>query len=295
MKKFKFKKMDAFASARSGGNPAGAVYLNSFDDITEQEMLRIARELKSFVSEVGYIAPAGRSKYRLRYFSSEKEVQFCGHATIAILYDLLKNQEGPAEDVLLETNKGVLNVENRIADENAVFITAPIPEYTERRIEPGEIARALAIDRDAILSDIPTSIVNAGNQTLCVPIVSLASLVSMSPDLEKLRSFCADNRLDVITVFTDDVADKANSWRTRVFAAPFGYLEDPATGSGNAALGYHLLKNNLWDGRNMVLEQNGDTVNPNIIKLSTKKDSHDMLRVAFGGAAVVRIEGLYLI
>ena len=109
MKKFKFKKIDAFASGNSTGNPAAAVYLDSFDEITENEMQRIARELKGFVSEVGYIAAAGVDKYKLRYFSSEKEVQFCGHATIAILYDLMKSK-GPAagKKLLIETNKGVL-------------------------------------------------------------------------------------------------------------------------------------------------------------------------------------------
>ena len=43
MKTFTFKKIDAFATATSGGNPAAAVYLDSFESITEQEMQRIAR------------------------------------------------------------------------------------------------------------------------------------------------------------------------------------------------------------------------------------------------------------
>jgi predicted PhzF superfamily epimerase YddE/YHI9 len=46
MKKFRFKKIDAFATQKSDGNPAGMVYLDSLDDITTDEMLRIAKELK---------------------------------------------------------------------------------------------------------------------------------------------------------------------------------------------------------------------------------------------------------
>ena len=91
MKKYRFKKMDAFASGSSTGNPAAAVYPDSFEDIADREMQQIARELKGFVSEVGFIAKAGPDRYKLRYFSAEKEVEFCGHATIAIMYDLLKN------------------------------------------------------------------------------------------------------------------------------------------------------------------------------------------------------------
>ncbi len=297
MRSFRFRKIDAFASGRSAGNPAAAVYLDSFDDITPEEMQRIARELKGFVSEVGYIAPAGTNRYRLRYFSSEKEVQFCGHATIAILYDLLKEQEGPAANrkVLLETNKGLLTVEDRIADEDSVFITAPAPRYLDRPIETSEICNALNLKNHALDPQVPIGIVNAGNETLCVPLRTLEDLLSLSPEYGTLRTFCAEQGLDVVIVHTADVADRSRFRRTRVFAAPFGYLEDPATGSGNAALGYHLLRHGLWDGRPIVLEQNNDRMNPNIVRMVARTDEQGNIRVLFGGGAITRIDGRYLL
>lgn len=297
MKRFKFKKMDAFASGLSSGNPAAAVYLDSFGDMTSQQMQRIARELKGFVSEVGFIAETGTNQYKLRYFSSEKEVEFCGHATIAIMYDLLKNKDGHArgEHARIETNKGLLDVENRIVDEDSVYITAPVPTYTNAYLSPDEICAALDIGIVSINRQMPIGIVNAGNETLCVPIRSLDDLVSLSPGYETMREFCCKYHLDVVTVFTKDVADRSRTWRTRVFAAPFGYLEDPATGSGNAALGYHLLGHKLWDGGRIILEQNNDKQNPNIIKMGSKFDEQGRSRVVFGGAAVTRIEGYYRI
>jgi PhzF family phenazine biosynthesis protein len=297
MKRFKFKKMNAFASGLSTGNPAAAVYLDSFNDISEHDMLRIARELKGFVSEVVYIAEIGPNKYRLRYFSSEKEVEFCGHATIAVMYDLLKQQGGQlqGQHVQITTNKGVLDVENRISDEDSVFITAPVPRFNGNKIFIDEICAATNIRAGAIDRKMPVGIVNAGNETLCVPIQSLDDIVSMLPDYDTLRSFCHKHKLDVVTVFTKDVADTARACRTRVFAAPFGYLEDPATGSGNAALGYHLLRHKLWDGGRIILEQNNDKQNPNIVKMGTKPDADGSIRVIFGGAARMRIEGHYLL
>jgi PhzF family phenazine biosynthesis protein len=137
--------------------------------------------------------------------------------------------------------------------------------------------------------------VNAGNQTLCVPIKSLAEVLRISPGFERLRKFCEDNNLDVVTVFTDDVSDPSRAYRTRVFAAPFGYLEDPATGSGNAALGYHLLKCRLWRGEAVILEQNNDRANPNIIRLASRQDPQGHERVIFGGSAITRIDGFYQI
>ena len=76
----------------SSGNPAGVIYLNKYNDLTTDEMLQIAKELKGFVSEVGYIWENEDGSFGLRYYSSEREVEFCGHATIAIMYDLIKNR-----------------------------------------------------------------------------------------------------------------------------------------------------------------------------------------------------------
>ena len=84
-------------------------------------------------------------------------------------------------------------------------------------------------------------------------------------------------------------------YRTRVFAAPFGYLEDPATGSGNAAFGYYLLRNNRWDGQPISVEQNGDLAHPNIVKLLAKHNEHNKVQVVFGGGAILRIAGEYFL
>jgi PhzF family phenazine biosynthesis protein len=91
---FKFKKIDAFATSTAAGNPAAAVYLESLEHLSAAEMQKIARDLKGFVSEVGYVARIGRDAFRLKYYSSEKEVEFCGHTTLAIVNDLLRTDSG---------------------------------------------------------------------------------------------------------------------------------------------------------------------------------------------------------
>lgn len=72
MRKFDFKKIDAFATCKSDGNPAGYIRLNSFCDINDEDMLKIANELKGFVNEVGYMTKIGNDSYKLRYFLKEK-------------------------------------------------------------------------------------------------------------------------------------------------------------------------------------------------------------------------------
>ena len=297
MKKLKFKKIDAFATQKSDGNPAGMVYLDPLDDITPDEMLRITKELKGFVSEVGYVRRIDENTFDLKYYSSEREVDFCGHATIAIMYDLIKNSHDlrNKKHVTIRTKKGNLIVENRIRNEDAVFISAPMPVFSPNNVTPDKIANALRITSHEINTRYPLSIVNAGLETLIVPIKSLHKILSISPIFDELNAFCLQNTIDIITVYTDEVANSKNKYRTRVFAPTFGYLEDPATGSGNSALGYYLLKNKLWDGTFMSLEQNGSFENPNIIKLLAKDTEGAKPQVVFGGGAIVRIDGEYFL
>jgi PhzF family phenazine biosynthesis protein len=295
MKKFKFKKIDAFATKESDGNPAAAIYLNMEHEITIHEMQRIAKELKGFVSEIGYVRQLDRNTFDLRYYSSEREVDFCGHATIAIMYDLLKNDEKLVKEQLLNivTSKGKLTVENRIAEEDAVFISAPSPSFSSGEITEEHLTKALGISIDVISATYPISIVNAGLETLLVPINTLQTVLAITPQFEALKLYCLENSIDIIEIFTDEVSDRANAYRARVFAPTFGYLEDPATGSGNAAFGYYLLENNRWDGKLLSLEQNADYDKPNIVKLLAKHNERNEVRVVFGGSAIVRIAGEY--
>ena len=296
MREYQFKKIDAFATEKSDGNPAGYIQLDKLDDISARDMLQIAKELKGFVNEVGYVAKVGASEFDLRYYSSEREVDFCGHATIAILYDLIKTDRSVADKptLTINTNKGTLKVENRFKESDSVFIMSPKPETKEISINIGELADKLRISEESINSDFPISNINAGLSTLIVPITDLESILSITPDLEELKEFCFSQGVDIIEVFTSNVREKSNNYRTRVFAPTFGYIEDPATGSGNSAFGYYLINNNLWKSESLIIEQNGLIDNYNIVRLQKQIDEDNIQRVCFGGGAITRIEGKYM-
>ncbi len=67
----------AFSDGDIGGNPAGVLIADELPN--ESEMQRIAAEVG--FSETAFAAPAGTG-WRVRYFSPESEVPFCGHATL---------------------------------------------------------------------------------------------------------------------------------------------------------------------------------------------------------------------
>jgi PhzF family phenazine biosynthesis protein len=293
LKSFPFKKIDAFTKGLSSGNPCACIYLRSTDDLSTDEMQLIARELKGYVNEVVYLFPE-EGCFFLKYFSAECEVDFCGHGTIGIMYDLIKNSDYLLKQEIVEirVKDNHLNVYNKINRSDSIFITAPAARYNQLKLESIKIAQALNIKPQEINKNLALGLINAGLNTLIVPIINLKICLTVLPDEAQLKDFCLANSIDIILIFSDETADKANKFRTRVFAPKFGYLEDPATGSGNSAFGYYLLKENLWDGRILSIEQNNSRHWPNIIKLDTVQNG-DTQSIIFGGAAVVKIQGEY--
>ena len=289
MKTLPYKKVNAFTAGASKGNPAA--YLMTQQPLTAREMLSIGRGHKGFVSEVVFCEPSACADVKLTYYSSECEVDFCGHGTVATMYDLISTREDLLRkpEVRVETNrKGVLTVYNRVKEEGAVYITAPKAVDLPCKPDRTRMAQALGISPDAIRADLQPDVIDAGLRTLIVPIADLDTEIRTWPDLGTLKTFCEDNEIDILLLFSMQVSDPAFKAHTRVFAPRFGYLEDPATGSGNSAFANYLLKNGLWDGAPIAVEQGGEDVVYNRVNLALRGGE-----VLFGGSAVTVISGNY--
>jgi PhzF family phenazine biosynthesis protein len=295
MQRLRFKKIDAFVFNRSGGNPAGCIYLDGPEAISSDQMQQIAREMAGCVSEVVYMYQED-DVTTLRFFSSECEVAFCGHGTIAVMYDLIKSDTNLLRNPIIRIrigNKQIL-VRNEIAGSDSVFISAPSPVILKKAVDPDAVAAALRIPPGEIADPGAISFINAGLATLIVPLRTLASVLTIHPEQQNLKDFCTRNNIEIILIHTDETSTPGATYRTRVFAPVFGYLEDPATGSGNAAFGYHLITTRRWDGKLLTIEQGRSRDRPNIVRLVSDA-SEKQRTVFFGGKAVVRIEGEYLL
>ncbi len=273
MSRFRYCKIDAFTSTHSSGNPAACLYLEPGQALSEAEMLAIAREHKGFVSEVVYCTSLAGDCFRLAYYSSECEVDFCGHGTIACMYHLLGSRAELAArpQVEIVTKMGALAVYNELAALDAVLITAPSPAYPGAPVGAAEAAAALGLapaDLDPVLD---VDMINAGLNTLLVPVATLERELGLAPDEAALKQFCLGHGIDIVLAFSREVFAAGHIARSRVFAPKFGYLEDKATGSGNSALGYYLLARGLWGGGPASIEQNGEREGHNVVRLATAK------------------------
>ena len=293
MEEYQYRKIDAFTVGQSLGNPAACIYLNDEQNLTDFEMLEIAKQHKGFVSEVVYCKKTAPLTFHLTYYSSECEVDFCGHGTIACMYNLIVETPELMEqkEITIQTNKkGSLSVFNEIKERESVYITAPAPKHIGTNLSKPHISEKLAIDITEISDELPLDIIDAGLRTLIIPISKLHNEIGIFPNEQALKHFCLSEDIDIILIFSMETKDEQNIAHTRVFAPKFGYLEDPATGSGNSAFGYYMLNNDLWNGKPVAIEQGGEDGVFNSVKLQCNGG-----KVIFGGKATTRIKGIYCV
>lgn len=290
MTTYLYKKIDAFTSGNSLGNPAACLYLRDGQMLTDDELLSVACAHKGFVSEVVCCSQNDDLSYNLRYFSSACEVDFCGHGTIACMAGLIEDNADllDSDEIVIHTKHSMLTVYIRMKTQNSVFISAPNPRYLPFDIDYEDVATALGMGTEEIDAAYPVEMINAGLYTLIVPTTNLTTESNLFPDVERLKAFCLSSGADIVLIFSKEVKNGANIAHTRVFAPKFGYLEDPATGSGNSAFGYYMLKHGLWDGSDCSVEQGGSDRVYNVVRLATVDG-----KVMFGGGATTRIRGDY--
>ena len=303
MKQYRYVKSNAFTSGSipeqssptrslSLGNPAACIF-TGHEGLSPEQMQAIAAEHKGFVMEVVFYSQSEVADCKLTYYSSECEVDFCGHGTIATMYTMVKETpELMAKPVITaETNrKGIIEVFNAINEEDAVYITAPDPIEHPMNLSIAQIEDALSLSHGAVRKDLPIRIIDVGLRTLLVPITDFDTEISVYPSEQSLKTFCESNDIDIILVFSKQTADTSAFAHTRVFAPKFGYLEDPATGSGNSAFANYLLSEGLWKGEPIIIEQGGNNRIFNSVKLKCQD-----AKVLFGGKATKKIEGTYYI
>ncbi len=237
------QKLSAFSDGNQGGNPAGVVISTELPD--RADMQKIAADVG--FSETAFAAPEGKG-WKVRYFSPETEVPFCGHATIALGAALaLENGNGVFALSLSEANITVEGRKNR--DVVSAALQSPPTKSASVSTELKAEALALFGYSEADLDErIPVGHANAGADFLIIGLNSREKLASMSYDLEEGKKFM--HRHGFITICLV-YAEHDQLFHTRNPFASGGVYEDPATGAATAAFsGY--LRDITWPHRNKI-------------------------------------------
>jgi PhzF family phenazine biosynthesis protein len=228
----KVERIAAFADGEVGGNPAGVVICEMLPDATVMQGL--AREVG--YSETVFAAPSNEG-WRVRYFAPEVEVDFCGHATIA-LGAALTLRYGNAT-FLLQINNAEITVEGW---RTGSTITAALqsPPTRSKPASSRLVAEALTIFSysPADLDErIPPAIANAGADHLVLALKSRELLSAMHYDLDAGRTFAAAENIGTISLV---YAESSQLFHARNPFPIGGVYEDPATGAAAAAFASYL-------------------------------------------------------
>ncbi|WP_349972515.1 PhzF family phenazine biosynthesis protein [Pseudomonas caspiana] len=258
-------KLAAFSDGDQGGNPAG-VWLGDFlpDEATMQ---RIAAEVG--FSETAFAAPIAEG-FRVRYFSPEAEVPFCGHATIA-LGAALAGQHGDGV-FNLTLNQAQISVEGH-AQGDLISAALQSPTTHSGPVDDALLHEALALfgyaqhDLDA---RIPPAVINGGAQHLVLVLNSREKLRAMTYDQQAGHELMT--RAGWVTVLLA-YAENLQLFHTRNAFAWGGVYEDPATGAATAAFAGYLRDLEWPHGGHIDIVQGEDMGSRSILRAQIPEQS----------------------
>jgi PhzF family phenazine biosynthesis protein len=202
--------VDAFTDKAFGGNPAAVVPLSSWLD--DSILQAIAEE--NNLSETAFFVPSDKG-FKLRWFTPAKEVDLCGHATLATAHVIFEYLGYTQRTITFETLSGELYVEKKNNQLEMNF-----PRCTP---EPHEISDILVKG----LGLRPIEVLVADDYIAVFD--SEATVRAIIPDQSQLAKL--DLRGVIITAPGIDV-----DFVSRLFAPKYGIPEDPVTGSAHCEL-----------------------------------------------------------
>lgn len=211
----------SFTQDPAHGNPT-AVYIMQ-EDLPDDEYLRITRS--TGFSECVFIRIVDDVPI-LRFFSPEKEMNACGHATLAAAHVLQKTQRPK----ILKTKSGDIKVHYHSDGLIEMEITSE-PRYYDDCIAADRIAELLGIEVTAIISD-PVKI-SAGTPKVLVELASPEHLWKMQPNFSAIAHEIPQGIYAYVKI-------DEKKYYARQFNPATGVNEDPVTGIAAAALGVHL-------------------------------------------------------
>ena len=217
-----FTRGDAPAAAPFSGNPAGICPLDAW--LPDALMQAIAME--NNLSETAFFVHEG-SGFRLRWFTPTREVDLCGHATLASASVIFSELDPRRIQVQFETRSGTLGVRRAHASE-ALPVGALVMDFPARP--------------PVALPEIPAGLVAALGAR---PSATLAArdLVAVFDDAETVRGLRPDAAaLAELPAYAVCVTAPGNGpdadvdFVSRFFAPRQGIAEDPVTGSAHCTL-----------------------------------------------------------
>jgi PhzF family phenazine biosynthesis protein len=249
MKTLAFQQVDVFTAVPFKGNPV-AVVLDG-DALSSEEMQSIATWTN--LSETTFVcAPTDpRADYRLRIFTTRRELPFAGHPTIgsghAILHHGLKPRT--AGRLVQECGKGLVDI---TIEGERLFLALPAPQFSDPTSgQVRQVAEALGIAPGDIRR---AAIIDVGPVWFTVQIENGDAVLALQPDMGKLAAV-KPSTITGVNVFGLYPPGGPSALEVRSFAPAHGVPEDPVCGSGNGCVAALVRRDRLLNDPTYIASQ----------------------------------------
>ncbi|HBH23459.1 MAG TPA: isomerase [Cytophagales bacterium] len=203
--------VEAFTNHVFGGNPAAVIILEH--PIREKQMQHIA--LENNLSETAFVWRDRHGEAWIRWFTPEKEVDLCGHATLASAHVFL-NEINKNQNIIAFNYEGG----RLLIKKHGESLKMTFPLWPVKSIQPNPKWQNLFSGNDVGWFSYRDMMVVLPNEKAVADFV---------PDLGQIANL--PNEALVITAPGDD-----SDFVSRFFAPKMGISEDPVTGSAHCAL-----------------------------------------------------------
>jgi len=273
--------VNAFVYNNQGGNPAGVVL--DADRLTNEQKLKIAGKVG--VSETAFVSKSAMADFKLDFFTPNRQIAHCGHATIATFSYLAQLNRVTNAHSSKETIDGRREI--RMQGELA-FMEQKAPVYKEPTSLYPKILKSLGITAADLLNN-KISVVNTGNSFLMVPLRSQALLKSLQPNLKLIEEVSEELDLIAYYPFTLETFAPGHDASTRMFGPRYAIPEEAGTGMAAGPLACYLFDQLKIQKERLLIEQGWcmSPPSPSIIQVDLEIASHKIQRLMAGGKGIV--------
>jgi len=271
----KVQRIAAFSVEGKGGNPAGVVFLDRPQP--DAEMQRVAAQVG--YSETAFAMPVDGSDqhWRVRYFSPESEVPFCGHATIALGAGLA--QRVGAGTYTLDLNEATITVDAEMSAAGA-SVTLASPATASRAARAEEVDDALGLlglQANDLDPRLPPAHIHGGADHIVLALKDRSVLARMDYDLDQGRAVM--RRHGLVTIMLVHI-EADTLFNVRNAFASGGVLEDPATGAAAAAFAGYLRDLGWPHGGHFTIKQGYDMGMPSVLEIDLTDELGSSVRIS---------------
>ena len=244
----RFKHVDVFTAVPLKGNALAGIL--DAEGLTDDEMYAMARWTN--LAETAFVLkPASpEADYRVRIFTTDKELPFAGHPTLGTAYALLESGLTPKNPgyLIQECGVGLVQV-NQLAEGGQAF-SAPPAVLKPLAAEYNDLL-ASALRGGKIQANVTPVQADMGIIWLVVRMESAQDCLNIKADAAAISQLQTQLGINGVAVYGLHDDNGPANYEVRALIDEDGVLkEDPVTGSANACLARVLKEAGFPDGNN---------------------------------------------